>query len=131
MHKLIHRFPRLKLNAYVQPLTRSRIKIELTISTDFEWVNKIHGNMEPFWIMVTDVDDEVLLHYEFVVLHKKNHGKELSFEFTVALLEPLHPQYFIKVISDRWLNCESVIPISFKNLLLPSKFPPCTELVEI
>ena len=131
VHRRIHQFPRLKLNAYVQPLTRSRIKVELSITTEFEWVGKIHGSLEPFWIFVTDVDDEILLHYQFFVLTRKKYKKELIFEFTVPLLEPLHPQYFVKVTSDRWLHCETIIPISFKNLLLPSKFPPCTDLVEM
>jgi len=131
VQKLIHQFPRLSLDAYVQPLTRSRIRIELLIKSEFEWVSKIHGNSEPFWIMVTDVDDEVLLYHELFILKKDRYKEELELEFTVPLLEPLHPQYFVKVISNRWLHCETVIPVSFKNLLLPSKFPPCTELLEM
>ena len=45
----------------------------------------------------------------------------------VPLLEPLNPQYFIKVISDKWLQCQTQIPISFKNLILPAKFLPTLE----
>lgn len=131
VHRLIHQFPRLKLNAYVQPLTRSRIKVELSVQSEFQWMKNIHGGIEPFWIFVTDVDDEVLLHTQFFVLPRKQYKKEFIFEFTIPLLEPLHPQYFVKVMSDRWLHCETVIPISFKNLLLPTKFPPCTDLVEM
>lgn len=131
VHKLIHQFPRLTLNAYVQPITRSCIKIELLIETNFNWVTRLLGRVEPFWIMVTDVDDEVLLYYELVVLKFDRYREGTSFIFTVPLLEPLHPQYFVKVVSDRWLHCETQIPISFKNLLLPAKFPPCTELLEL
>jgi pre-mRNA-splicing helicase BRR2 len=48
--------------------------------------------------------------------------------FIVSLYDPLPPQYFIKVISDRWLQCETVLPVSFKHLILPERFAPPTEL---
>jgi pre-mRNA-splicing helicase BRR2 len=41
------------------------------------------------------------------------------------------PQYFIKVISDRWLQCETVLPVSFKHLILPERFAPPTELQDM
>ena len=53
------------------------------------------------------------------------------FEFIVPLFEPLHPLYYIRIISDRWLQCETVLPIYFKNLILPEKFPPLTELLDL
>ena len=65
-------------------------------------------------------------------MKQKNLGqREYIFEFVVNLFEPLHPLYFIKVISDRWLNCEAQVPISFKNLILPEKFPLPTELLDL
>lgn len=37
VHKLIHQFPRLELAASVQPITRTVIKVDLTITPDFQW----------------------------------------------------------------------------------------------
>lgn len=51
--------------------------------------------------------------------------------FAVTLSDPLPPQYFIRVISDRWLHAETVLPISFRHILLPHKFPPSTELLDL
>lgn len=51
--------------------------------------------------------------------------------FTVPISEPLPPQYFVRVVSDRWLQSESVLPVSFAKLLLPAKFPPPTELLDL
>lgn len=127
VHKLIHQFPRLELNAYVQPITRSSITIELTIKTNFDWNEKVHGRIEPFWIFVTDVDNEILLYSEFFSITYDSYKQERVFDFMVPLLEPLNPQYFIKVISDKWLQCQTQIPISFKNLILPAKFLPSLE----
>ena len=33
---LIHQFPRLELSAHVQPITRSVLKVDLTITPDFQ-----------------------------------------------------------------------------------------------
>ena len=46
-------------SAYVQPITRSCLLVELTITPDFQWDPKVHGTSEPFWILVEDVNGEV------------------------------------------------------------------------
>lgn len=55
----MHTFPRLELAAHVLPLTRSLLKVDLTITPDFAWDDKIHGTVEPFWVLVEDADSEV------------------------------------------------------------------------
>lgn len=40
LHKLVHQFPRLELAAHVLPITRSVIKIDLTLTPDFAWDDK-------------------------------------------------------------------------------------------
>jgi len=52
------------------------------------------------------------------------------FSFTVPLFEKLHPHYYIKVISDRWIQSEVVYPISLRNLILPDMFLPQTQLLD-
>lgn len=34
-------------------------------------------------------------------------------------------------MSDRWLGSETVLPISFRHLILPEKYPPLTELLDL
>jgi len=60
IHKYIHQLPRLELVAFVHPITRSCIQIELEIKSVFQWDDRAHGTSEPFWIFVTDVDNEML-----------------------------------------------------------------------
>lgn len=36
LRRLIHQFPRLELSAHVQPITRSLLKVDLTITPDFQ-----------------------------------------------------------------------------------------------
>ncbi|KAK9818381.1 hypothetical protein WJX72_011703 [[Myrmecia] bisecta] len=131
VHKFVHQFPRLELAAHVQPITRSVLKVDLTITPDFKWDDKVHGFVEPFWIIVEDSDSEYILHHEYFLLKKPFAEDDHTIAFTVPISEPLPPQYFIKVVSDRWLQCESVLPVSFRHLILPEKYPPPTELLDL
>lgn len=131
IHKFVHQFPRLDLRAHVQPITRSLLKIELTITPDFQWDEKVHGTGEAFWILVEDVDGEIILHHDSFILKQKYAEEEHVVTFTVPLFEPLPPNYFVTVLSDRWLHAETRLPVSFKHLILPEKYPPHTELHDL
>ncbi|KAJ0019478.1 hypothetical protein NQD34_007047 [Periophthalmus magnuspinnatus] len=91
----------------------------------------IHGSSEAFWILVEDVDSEVILHHEYFLLKSKYAQDEHLVTFFVPVFEPLPPQYFIRVLSDRWLSCETQLPVSFRHLILPEKYPPPTELLDL
>lgn len=52
-------------------------------------------------------------------------------EFTVPMVEPKPPHYFVSLISDRWMHSESRITLSFRQLILPEKFPPHTQLLDL
>uniref|UniRef100_A0A8B9GDM2 BRR2 homolog n=1 Tax=Amazona collaria TaxID=241587 RepID=A0A8B9GDM2_9PSIT len=131
IHKYVHLFPKLELSVHLQPITRSTLKVELTITPDFQWDEKVHGSSEAFWILVEDVDSEVILHHEYFLLKAKYAQDEHLVTFFVPVFEPLPPQYFIRVVSDRWLSCETQLPVSFRHLILPEKYPPPTELLDL
>ncbi|WMV35432.1 hypothetical protein MTR67_028817 [Solanum verrucosum] len=113
LHKFIHQFPKLNLAAHVQPITRSILRVELTITPDFQWEDKVHGYVEPFWVIVEDNDRERILHHEYFMLKKQYINEDHTLNFTVPIYEPLPPQYFIR------------------HLILPEKYPPPTELLDL
>lgn len=43
IHKYVHQFPKLDLAVHLQPITRSTLKVELTITPDFQWDDKVSG----------------------------------------------------------------------------------------
>ncbi|XVF24492.1 hypothetical protein REPUB_Repub13aG0132700 [Reevesia pubescens] len=131
LHKFIHQFPKLNLTAHVQPITRTVLRVELTITPDFQWEDKVHGYVEPFWVIVEDNDGEYILHHEYFLLKKQYIDEDHTLNFTVPIYEPLPPQYFIRVVSDKWLGSQTVLPISFRHLILPEKYPPPTELLDL
>ncbi|OMO90989.1 hypothetical protein COLO4_18725 [Corchorus olitorius] len=131
LHKFIHQFPKLNLAAHVQPITRTVLRVELTITPDFQWEDKVHGYVEPFWVIVEDNDGECILHHEYFLLKKQYIDEDHTLNFTVPIYEPLPPQYFIRVVSDKWLGSQTVLPVSFRHLILPEKYPPPTELLDL
>ncbi|KAG9255114.1 Sec63 Brl domain-containing protein [Emericellopsis atlantica] len=131
---LVAKFPRLEVQAQVQPMTRSMIRVELAITPNFEWDDSIHGAAESFWILVEDSDGEDILHHEMFVLRKDYVEAEASehiVDFTVPITDPMPPNYFVTIVSDRWMHAETKLAVPFHKLLLPEKFPPHTELLRM
>ncbi|KAJ1904578.1 Pre-mRNA splicing, partial [Coemansia sp. IMI 209127] len=131
LHSLVHLVPRLEIGAHVQPLTRSLLRFELHVTPDFQWNDAVHGAAEQFWVWVEDGDGDALLHAESFVLKRAYASQEHVLEFTCALTEPLPPQYFVSVTSDRWIGAETRVAVSFKHLRLPDKALPPTELLDM
>ena len=131
LHRLVHQFPKLELAAHVQPITRSMLRVELTLTPDFQFDVKVHDFALLFHIFVEDANSEIMLHHETFMLRNVDADNEHTVLFSVPILDPLPPQYFVRVVSDRWLHCCASLPISFRNLILPAKFPPPTELLDL
>jgi pre-mRNA-splicing helicase BRR2 len=131
---LVQKFPRLEVTAQVQPVTRSMLRMELAITPNFEWDDALHGAAESFWILVEDCDGEEILFHDQFLLRKTYSQSEMNehlVDFTVPITEPIPPNYFVTVISDRWMHSEFKLAVSFQNLILPEKFPPHTPLLEL
>ena len=131
---LVQKFPRLEVQAQVQPITRSMLRVELTIIPKFEWDESLHGQAENFWIIVEDCDGEdILFHDQFLLRrdYAESETNEHLVEFTVPITEPMPPNYFITLLSDRWLQSETKIAVSFDKLVLPEKFPAHTPLLDL
>ena len=131
IHRLVHAFPKLKLHAAVQPITRSVLKVDLSIAADFVWEQRYHGGAIAFWILVVDADGVEVLHHQPWFLQRRYAQDESVVTFTMPLPEVMPPQYFVRVVADRWLSCEVSMPISFRHLVLPAKHPPSTELLDL
>ena len=131
---LVAKFPRVEVQAQVQPMTRSMLRIELTITPKFEWDDEIHGTAESFWILAEDCDGEDILFHDQFVLRKDFATAEMNehiVEFTVPITEPMPPNYFVTVTSDRWMHSETKLAVSFQKLILPEKFPPHTQVLDL
>jgi pre-mRNA-splicing helicase BRR2 len=131
VHRLVNQFPRLDLQAFFQPITASLLSVQLTITPDFQWDERVHGRSQAFHILVEDVDGEIILYHDVFLLKQRFAEEEHQISFTVNMTSPVPPNYYISVVSDRWLQSEVRLPISFLNLILPDKYPPHTPLLSM
>ncbi|ESO93256.1 hypothetical protein LOTGIDRAFT_189896 [Lottia gigantea] len=132
--RCVEQLPNLILDATIQPITRTVLRVRLHITPDFTWDDKVHGAVsEPFQIWVEDPENNHIYHSEYFMLLKKQVklGEMQTLVFTIPIFEPLPSQYYIKAVSDRWLGSESMCAISFQHLILPEKHPPHTELLDL
>lgn len=128
---LTRKLPRLDITAAIQPITRGILRVTLQLRAAFRWHDQWHGSVEPWWIWVEDAESERVYHSEPWLLHKKQKDEVHVVAFTIPIFEPLPPQYFVRALSDRWVGCETVIPVSFKHLILPDRHPPHTDLLDL
>lgn len=120
LYKFLSYVPNLEIEVDYQPITRSILKVELTINANFNWNDRWNGSNEPFWIMV-DNESEIL-HQEFFALTKKDVGKRktgiknedfLKLTFFIPYQVPAGYErippgtyYHLQLISDRWYGLE-------------------------
>ena len=88
LHKLVHQFPKLELSAHIQPITRSMLRIELTLLPDFQYDIKVHGYVQLFHVIVEDVNGENILYHEMFSLKSSEADNEHSIVFTVPIMDP-------------------------------------------
>ncbi|XP_045900311.1 activating signal cointegrator 1 complex subunit 3 [Micropterus dolomieu] len=130
----VHQIPSITMEASIQPITRTVLRVRLIITPDFRWNDQVHGSVgEPWWLWVEDPINDHIYHSEYLLLQKKQvvTGEPQNIVFTIPIFEPLPSQYYIKAVSDRWLGAEAVCIINFQNLILPERHPPHTELLDL
>ncbi|CAO2656748.1 Nn.00g055510.m01.CDS01 [Neocucurbitaria sp. VM-36] len=132
--QLVEKFPRLQIEATPRPITRSLLRMELTVRPDFVWDTELHGASEAFWILIEDCDGEQILFHDQFILRKDYADGDMNehlIELTVPIDEPMPPNYFITVLSDRWMASETKLAVSFQKLILPAKFPAHTPVLDL
>ncbi|RVW32869.1 DExH-box ATP-dependent RNA helicase DExH14 [Vitis vinifera] len=79
-----------------------------------------------------DSDNDHIYHSEnFTLTKRMARGEPQKLSFTVPIFEPHPPQYYIRAVSDSWLQAEAFYTISFHNLALPEARTSHTELLDL
>ncbi|AET38994.1 ATP-dependent RNA helicase BRR2 Ecym_3516 [Eremothecium cymbalariae DBVPG len=133
-YDLIQRFPKLRMECSIQPITQSVLKFSLELIPEWIWDSKIHGHAETFILTVEDTDGEVILYTDTITIMKDYSHTEHLIEFTIQLdlSKPVQvpPAYFISLSSEKWLHADYRIPVVLNEIHLPKKFPAPTQLIE-
>ena len=96
--------------------TYARFHIDL--NPVFNWNGKYHGGAEGFWLWVEDNENNRTYHNEYIMFSRRNHPEQTSLEIIVPVFDPMPQQYFIRIVSDSWVGCEALIPVSFRHVLI-------------
>uniref|UniRef100_A0AC35TM19 Helicase ATP-binding domain-containing protein n=1 Tax=Rhabditophanes sp. KR3021 TaxID=114890 RepID=A0AC35TM19_9BILA len=131
LYKSIRKIPKLLISTRLQPITRSSLRFEVIITPDFTWDDTVHGSAQGFWIFIEDVNGEDILHHEFFLLKAKYWQDEHIVKMIIPVHDPIPPLCYVRVVSDQWFGSETVLPVSFKQLILPDKSAPPTELYDL
>ena len=68
----------------------------------------------------------IIIIYHYFLLVQVQREQEQQLVFTIPIFDPMPNQYYVKAVSDRWLNCESTCVMSFEKMILPEQHPPHT-----
>ena len=126
LSKCSWQFPLMDAHVELAPLTSSVLRLAVTLIPEFDWFDQVHGKSEPFWIWVEDPESTEILYSDFFLLKKSEMRREHRLEFVVPIPkvnsgDGLPSQLFCKILSDRWIGSENIVPISFKHLILPDQ----------
>ncbi|CAB1334134.1 unnamed protein product, partial [Coregonus sp. 'balchen'] len=68
----VHQIPSILMEATIQPITRTVLRVRLQITPDFKWHDQCHGSVgEPWWLWVEDPINDHIYHSEYFLLQKK------------------------------------------------------------
>lgn len=131
VYLLLRLLPRYEVVAQVLPVSGVVVEMSIDVMYDFTWDVSIHGVSEFLWVVVEDTDSEVLLHYVsfFYDTITAKSGSGCSCLLSVNV--PFYPYVYVKVVSDRWLHCETTLPVSFRNVVLPEDGVTRSDYMEI
>lgn len=129
--KYMRRVPNLILEAKIQPITSTIMRITLILKPDFDWSDRWSGPSEPFYVWVENPESQDILHSEYYVLNKRNLYDNGQLSFAIPLSEPRPPQYVISVVSDRWVGVKFTHEFAVNHLLLPDRQEAHTRLLDL
>lgn len=125
------RLPILAMSVGAKPITRAVLRVEVSLRAAFDWSARVHGSSQAYYVWVEDFDDEHVYHKErFVLPEVKKHESHLL-AFTIPLFEPLPPQYLVRVVSEHFMGCDTVVPLPLSELRLPSAGTEHTTLLDL
>nr|XP_054753859.1 activating signal cointegrator 1 complex subunit 3-like [Lytechinus pictus] len=120
----VKEFPRLLLDATVQPLSTTVLQIRLKVTPDFVWNDRLQGyGTTNWWLWIEDSSAELMYHHEFFSITRQQvlntEEQEITMTIPVSTSETLPAEINVKVVSDSWLGAETNLPLSLTTVVLP------------
>ena len=113
LYVAIHKFPRITIKCEdFHMMTPTIMSVVIDVQAEFDYDEEIHLQAEPFWIFLIDGDGHRIIYKELFLI-KSERDKHATIKFATTAVDEHSEQdfYFVKVVSDRWINCEAEIAL--------------------
>jgi len=78
VHRCALEIPRLEVESQLQPITRTVLRIKLTLTAQFNWNDRVHGKTaEHFYIWIEDPESNHIYHHEYFLITKRQVGTRI------------------------------------------------------
>ncbi|PJF19335.1 hypothetical protein PSACC_00855 [Paramicrosporidium saccamoebae] len=114
-------FPNLEVKVSLAPVTREVLRVDLDITPTFDFDERCHGTADMWWIFVENPLSPSFIHAEEFTITKTQSRLERRVSFYIPVREPIPSQLYVRVVSDRWLHADTVVPVTLQRLLLPDE----------
>lgn len=130
-YELLQLFPKLALESQAQPISQDLVRVLVDIMPEWKWNYKLHGRSELFLLVVEDCNGESILYDDIVKITEKHLRRGLVVDLTVPVSEPLSPNFFVTLTSQKWLHSQWREPVKMFDTKLPKKPSSSTELLDV
>ncbi|KAH8915667.1 Sec63-domain-containing protein [Atractiella rhizophila] len=121
------RFPKLNISVDIRPLAGDVLQLRFDLRKAFDWSEKIHRNIEGFWLWVEDADANILrLHHILLRQQTSNIQQEFNLFF-----DSTPSSITIRLVSDRWIGNEQEQIVPLDNIKMPPIAPPPEDLLDL
>uniref|UniRef100_A0A914CEE6 Activating signal cointegrator 1 complex subunit 3 n=1 Tax=Acrobeloides nanus TaxID=290746 RepID=A0A914CEE6_9BILA len=136
VYEALRILPRLEAEATIKPITATIIQINAVITPVFTWYDRVFGTggVLRFWVLIEDVDENMILHYEPLLLPRKKvrNQEPQRLVFTIPIRDQqISHQYQLRVTSDNYIVEDTIEYISLKNYQMPTAIRPHTDLLSL
>ncbi|PWN54230.1 Sec63-domain-containing protein [Violaceomyces palustris] len=125
-------FPSLTIETSLRPITHELLRINVKVSRDFEWSERLHGRSEPFYVWIEDENEIDILQWTFFNLRPSDASSDSSeLSFTIQVPKELPAGVSVRWISDRWIGSENSVWVPFDDLIMPPLPPNHLALLDL
>ncbi|TIB72226.1 Sec63-domain-containing protein [Wallemia mellicola] len=130
LHRVLKSFPTLSLHVHLKPLSHEVLKLQIQVTPNFTWNEKISGSLETFFLIAESEDELDILQWSNVQIRPTT--EEVNVDFILRIDGSKQIDFInIRTASDRWLGSEDLVSVSLENLVMPAPPNPSTKLIDL
>lgn len=131
VHNYVRMIPFYKVEAMLQPVTSTIIRVSVSIHCDYNWTLRVHGPTDSVWVWIENSDSHVILYSEQLQIPYKKRFEEQTLEFAIPVFPPFPEFYTLRVSSDHWIGADVVVYLPLRGLKMPRDMKQQTPLLDL